>query len=288
MPVANDQRLRNRIAERADADLQGAPIGHQTRRVQADRVIGGTDFAVGRRKHGVCRHRVGNDDIKKVGRDFGRVRHERHLPVDDADDQQWFIRGARAFDHFKRNIGIARERKLQCPAFSSRRHRLRKHVHALHRHVACDERVVGANVMLLGDFVAEVIAGFHEKFVHFNVCRQSGTAQVGHVIQLGIVFEHARHQRRQKVLFKFTFAHRFLQRQRGNDAQPARGIRLDSAIECVDKRIRFADAKGNAEDDVALDRFKHEIDAGFNGIGKSHCVHGGASLNQAGNATAQA
>ena len=59
--VTNDQALRQRVADLPDADLQRAAVGHQTRRMQPDRVFGVADRLGGRREQ------------RKIGR--GTVEH---------------------------------------------------------------------------------------------------------------------------------------------------------------------------------------------------------------------
>ena len=101
VPVTHDQCLRNRVPERANADLQGSTVSDEAAGVQSDRVVRCGDLVVRWREHRVRGRRVGHDQIEKVRLHHGTAEHERHLPVHHADlDQRHALFGI-LFDHFK-------------------------------------------------------------------------------------------------------------------------------------------------------------------------------------------
>ena len=52
VPVPQDERLRHRVAEPADAELQGAAVGNDARHVEPDCIFGQVDGLTRRRKQG--------------------------------------------------------------------------------------------------------------------------------------------------------------------------------------------------------------------------------------------
>ncbi len=87
-PVPQDERLRHRVAERSDAELQRAAIGHRARDVQAGGVFGEVDRLARRRKQRKLGWRALQHQIEFVGRDVGVARHERQLGIDLPDEQE--------------------------------------------------------------------------------------------------------------------------------------------------------------------------------------------------------
>ena len=83
--MADDQRLRQGIADLPDADLQRAAVAHEARGMQADRVFGIADRFGGRREQrkvgvGAIEHRG-----KFVRRQIARPGHERQFRIDLPD-----------------------------------------------------------------------------------------------------------------------------------------------------------------------------------------------------------
>jgi hypothetical protein len=72
--VAQQQRIHDRIAEFADADLQRAAIAHQAAGVQADGVVDGGQRRVRRREQVVVVARMIEQQVEGVRADVGARR----------------------------------------------------------------------------------------------------------------------------------------------------------------------------------------------------------------------
>jgi hypothetical protein len=281
MAVAHDQRLADGVTQRTDADLQRAAVLDQAGCVQADGVVGGRHLVVRRPEQRVRGRRVGDHHVEQRGRHLGAIGHEGHLAVDHRHLQQRAALGGVALEHFEGDVGVARQAQPHRVALAAHGHRLRDHVHALHAHVARDEGVVGRDVALLRHRIAQVVAGLHEELAHLHVGRQRMRAQVLHVVQVGVVLEQALDQRAEEMRLELTLAHRPLQRQRRDDAQPPRGVGLDAPVQQVDEGVGLADAQRNAEHDVALHGVEHMVDGGVEavdeegGMGHGVCLRAG-------------
>ena len=263
--VPHDQCLANGIAQRANADLQRAAIGHQAGGVQANGVVGGADLVVGRRKNVVCAGRVGHHHVKKARADLGAVGHEGHFVVDHAHRHHRLAAGAHMFQHRLADVGVAGEAQAQAVALATGAHRLGQHIHALQGHVARGIGVIGGNMTHLRGGVTQIVAGFHEKLLHLDVRRQLIRAQVLDVIHVRIIAKNAFYQRLQEVFFQVAVPHRFFQREGGDDAQTARRAGLDAPVQRVHQRVGLADTQWNAHHDRAGNRGQNVIHAGVHG-----------------------
>ena len=86
--VPQDQCLCYGVAERADAELQRAAIGHKQCRVQARGVLGEIHRLAGRRKHRKIGLRRIEHEIERIRRNVGIAGHERHVRIGLRHHQQ--------------------------------------------------------------------------------------------------------------------------------------------------------------------------------------------------------
>ena len=276
--VPHDQRLGDGVAQRSDADLQRAAVGHQAAGMQADGVVGRAHLAVGRAEQAVAGRWVGHHDVEEARCHRRAVGHERHLPVHHAHLQQRHAFGGKAFHQFEHHVGVAADRQLPIAARALLGDGLGDHVHALQQHVARHEGVVGGDVALLGHRVLQVVAGLQEELAHVDVGWQAGAAQRLHIVQVGVVAEHPLHERLQEVALQVALADGLFQAERGDDGQPAAGVGGDAAVQRIDEGVGLADGQRDAQHDVAGHGRQHRI----HGVGKvvDHAGrgHGGLRL----------
>ena len=73
---------------------------------------------------------------------------------------------------------------------------------------------------------------------------------------------------------QIAVAHGLFKRKRRHDAQLARRVDLDAAVQRVDKRVGFAHAERDAQNDVARDRVEHVVDRRVDGVDEQGFRHG--------------
>jgi len=80
--MANDQPLRQRVANLPDADLQRAIVANEARGVKTDGVFGVRDRLGRRRKQRKIGRRTAEYRAELLVRQIARARHERQLGID--------------------------------------------------------------------------------------------------------------------------------------------------------------------------------------------------------------
>ena len=135
VPVTQDQRLRHRVAERADAELQRAAVGDRARDVEADGVFGQIDRLARRREQGEVGRRALEQEVELAFRDLGVARHERQLGIDLPDEQKIAAPARAVGEQVEREVGIAAQAEARRAA-RALGDELRDHVDAAVEHVA--------------------------------------------------------------------------------------------------------------------------------------------------------
>ena len=133
--VANDQTLRQSIANLPDADLQRAAVTHEACGMKTDGIFGIGDRLRRRREQrklgrGTVEHRA-----EFLRRQVARARHERQFGIDLADQLE--RRGAlcAGAQYIERGVGVAAQAVAGNAIDSALRHQLRDDVEATRQQV---------------------------------------------------------------------------------------------------------------------------------------------------------
>ncbi len=211
--VALPQPVRDRISERADAELQRAAVLHQRGGVDADGVVGGID---GRVRHAeermLVRGRV-DDHVEEGLVHLGVARHERQLAIHERrDDARRALRTHRG-GHVDGKVRIAAQ-AVSPVAFGDH---YQHGVHATRQHVARGVGVVAADVVALRRGNVEHRAWAEVELEELDVVRQADAAQVAQVVELGHACEDATHERIEEAALEVARGARNLERECGED-----------------------------------------------------------------------
>jgi len=258
-PVPQDERLRHRVAERSDAELQGAAVGHRARHVQARGVVGELDGLARRRKQAKIRGRAFQHQVEFTRGNVAVAGHERQLGIDLPDEEKVALLARAARKQIEREIGVAAQTEAGLAAAHALGDELRHHVDAAVEHVAQRMGVVGADVALLRGGDAEPRAGREEELVDLDVRRQRARVQRQRVSELGIAGEDAVRDRLQEAPFEVALAARLLQGERGEDAQLDRGIGDRAREQRVGDVIGLAEAERHRQLDIFADAFDDRV-----------------------------
>jgi hypothetical protein len=166
----------HRVAQGADADLQGAAVLDPSGDMQGHGVLGQADRLAWR---GVERKfilgRV-QDVVEGGGRLFGRSQHERQVVVDLSSDDQGIARAAPApgYGQFVQgHVGVAAEAVMRLGALASPRHQLADDIDSLVRQQTVGLGIVDADVVALSHGRVEPAAGCEKKLRDMNIVRQA-------------------------------------------------------------------------------------------------------------------
>ncbi len=141
--LAQHQRLRHGLAQRADADLQRAAVGHDARRMQARGIVGERHRLARRREQRKIGRGV-EHEIEFVLADRRVAGHERQFRIGLAGEQKIDAAVAAQRQQIERQVGIAAQAVGMRRFLGAMRHQLRHHVDAAVEHVAQRMGVVRA------------------------------------------------------------------------------------------------------------------------------------------------
>ena len=113
--------------------------------------------------------------------------------------------------------------------------------------------VIGGNVVLLRGRDAQASAGLEEELVDLDIGRQRARVERGGVGEIGIAGENAVRERLQEAPFEIRPGARPLQGERGEDAQPDRGIGRGAREQRVGDVVGFAQSERQGEHDGLAD-----------------------------------
>ena len=259
-PMPQDQRMRHRVAERADAELQGAAVGDGARDVDAHGVLGELD---GFARRGEQR-KVGRRPLQqKVEFALGQIAvagHERQLGIDLPDEQKVALPARARLQQIEREVRVAAQAQARLARARAPGDELRHHVHPAIEHIAQRVGVVGGDVALLRGGDAEAGAGLEEELVDDDVRRQRARTQRLGIGELGIAGEHALRERLHEAPFEARPAAWRLQCQRGEDMEADRRVGRRAREQGVGDVVGLAEAERQRQHDVFAD-------AGDDGVG---------------------
>src|SRR5262249_13509686 len=107
VPVPQDERLRHRVTEQADAQLQRAAVGDDARHVEPDRVFGKIDGLARRREQGKVGCRALQEEVEFVRSNIAVAGHEGQLRIDLAHEDEIALAARAAAQEIEREVRIA-------------------------------------------------------------------------------------------------------------------------------------------------------------------------------------
>ena len=251
--LPQDQGLRHRLAQCADADLQRTAVRHQARGVQARRVIGKRHRFARRRKQ----RKVGRGTLKQhvefAGADGRVAGHERQFGIHLANKQKIDATLVTQRQQIDRQVWITAQTVGSGGLFGAMRYQLANHVDAAVEHALQRLRIVGRDILLLRIRRVQPLAGLEEELVDFDVGRHFAGADRGGVIERRIPGEHTLRNRIEKAMLKLAFRVRWGQRERGEDGEPDRRIDRGLGVQRIDDVIGLAEAERQREHDRLAD-----------------------------------
>ncbi len=264
--MAQDQALRQCVADLPDADLERAAIADQRCRVQADGVFGVGDRLRRRRKQGEVRRRTLQHRAELVGRKIACARHERQLGIHLRDQLERRASGAPLAQHVQRRVRVAGQAVARHPVNDAFRHQLRHHVKAARQQVTGRVGIIGRDVVLLRGRHVQPASREKEKFDDADVGWQPALAQRIDIGQIGIQAEQAVDHGRDEAMLDQARGSRLFQRQRREQCQLDVRIGAGPRIEGVDDVIGLAEAERQTDHqigaDVANDLLRKRIGVG--------------------------
>ena len=147
--VAQDQRLRDRIAQRPDAELQRPAIGHDAGDPQPGGVFGEIDRLARRREQRKIGLRAVEHHVERVGAEVALARHERQLAVDLPDEDEIGGLAAPLGQEIEDDVRIAAQAVAGGAVANPLGHQLPDHIDAALQHGAERMGVVGRDIALL-------------------------------------------------------------------------------------------------------------------------------------------
>jgi len=115
-PMPQDERVRHRVAERPDAELQGAAVGHRARHMQAGGVVGGIDRLAWRREQAKVRGRGVQHQVEFAFRDVAVAGHEGQFRIDLSHEEEVARLARAARKQIEREVGIAAQAETRLAA----------------------------------------------------------------------------------------------------------------------------------------------------------------------------
>ena len=191
--MAQQQRIDERVAEFADADLQRAAVRHERANAHRDRVIDRTQRQIRRAEELVVVAWVIDQVVEARGVDAGAAEHEGQAGMHGADQHDIPAGRARRLDlrqQIHGNVGVRAQGELHFSRDRALRDELRNHVRTAREKVARNMRVVRREVVLLCRIDPEPGAGLEEELDHLDVGRQCAGLRGEDIVQFGVVGEH--------------------------------------------------------------------------------------------------
>ncbi len=221
--VAQDQSLRDRIAERPDAELKRTAIRHDAGDPQPGGVFGEIDRLARRRKQREICLRAVEHHVEGGGVEVALARHERQLAVDLPDEDKIGGFAATFGQEIEDDVRIAAEAISGGAVADPLGHQLPHHVDATLQHGAERMGVIGRDIALLCGRHVEPGAGLEEELVDFDIGRQAMTLR-RRVGEVRITVEATLRDRADEAPLQLRAGMRLRQRQRRENPQAdARG-----------------------------------------------------------------
>ena len=263
--MAQNQRVAERIGQRADADLQRAAVAHQGAGVQADGVVG-----VGHRFPGQGEQARGGrgmieHDVEKPGRHRAGAIKPGQVRVHFRDQHRSRFAQAQAFvEKVESEVGITAQAQARAAGFA--RDLLHQGIGATRRDRAGDVGVVEADVVALGTGRAQQRTRLHVELLDPDVGRQCVATHGDGVIEHGKVgAKLPRQEGRQEALLQALARRRRRQRKRGQQVQGQGRIRLHPPGDGVQHAVRLAQSQWRRQHQLATGMGQQAVDGGVQG-----------------------
>src|SRR6266849_6666377 len=163
--MAQNKRLRHRIAQRSDAELQRSTIRNGTRDVQASGVFGETDGFARRSEQWKVGLFCVEEIIEFACGQVSLARHERQFAVDLSNEEKRGFAAPALREQVKRNVGVATEAAARLAVTYALGDQLPDDIRAAIEHITQGVGVIGRNVVLLGRCLAKAASCQKEKLI---------------------------------------------------------------------------------------------------------------------------
>ena len=251
--MAQDERLRQSIAERADADLQRAAIDHGARRMQTGSILGKSDRLAWRGEQREIGLRTVQHEIEFFRRQVRIAQHVRQFGIDLTGENEVAAPVAPGREQVERDVGVTAQAQTLLAVVDSLGNELSDHIDAALDDVAQHVGVVGRDVALLRRWDIEPAAGQEEEFVDLDVGRQPPLALRGCVGEIRVAAEQPAGERTGESPLEFAARPRPLQRQRREDAQMDGWVGGGARVERIGDVIGLAEAERQRQHDPLAD-----------------------------------
>ena len=251
--VANDQTLRQSIANLPNADLQRAAVTHEACGMKTDGIFGIGDRLRRRREQrklgrGTVEHRA-----EFLRRQVAGARHERQFRIDLADQLERCATLRAGTQDIQRRVGVAAQAVAGDAVDDAFRHQLGDDIETARQQIRRGMGIVGRNIVLLRIRHVQPLPGQKEKLDHLDIGRQRiGMQRLG-IGEIGVAAEQAVDHRRDEALLKQGLWSRLFQRQRGKDRQLDRAIGGGACVERVDDVVGLAKPKRQSDHQIGPD-----------------------------------
>ena len=260
--------MADRVAQGADAQLDGAAVPHQAAGVQADGMVLQSDrqFGHGEQVAGALTFSGLDQNVELVLRPVSIAGHEGQLGFDHPHRGHWPA-GAGYGHHFQGHVGVATQADAAFASVVAHGHQLGEDIRAMVDHVAGHMGVVAADVVLLWHGLADLRAGLEEELPHRDVGRQLTALLGAGVLQILIGRHRARHHGVDECT-THTRCPRRIERECGENDQIEPGVARHPVVQRIDEAIGLAQAQWDAEHDLRADA----VDDGVDGGGVVGCI----------------
>ena len=279
--LAQDQPLGDGIADRTDADLQRAAIGHQPCRLQADRLVGQADRAFrGREQLEIRRFAI--EHMREFMRAHQRrlAAHEGHLRIHLADQHEVGPALGPRLEQIGRDVGIAAQ-AVERPGIACLFcHQLANDIDAAIENIALGIGIIGANIILLRPPDAAPAPGKEEEFIDPDIVRQRTLAQRRRIGQRRIGTKQPLHRRFEKAPLQPAAERRPFQGERRENRQIQGGIGHCPRHQGIDDMIGFAQPERQGQHDPSSDRINDRIGNRIRTVMMLWCGWHGMSSNK--------
>ncbi len=241
--MAQDQRLGDRIAILADADLQGAAIGYEARGMQANGIFGEADGFVRRREQRKLRRRTIEQVIEIFACEIALARHKGQFRVHLPRHQKVRAALGAGAEQIERDIGVARKAVAAILLGYELRDDIDPAIDEITRRVG----IIRGYITLLRLPHPEPLPREKEEFVDLDIRRKRARAQRLGIGQFRPATEQPFDHRFEKTPFKHVLVTRLFQRERGEDGEIDRRICRGARIERVCDMRRLTKPQRKAE-----------------------------------------
>ena len=264
--LPEDERLRERIGEGPDAELDGAAILDERCGVDRRGVILKGNGLLRRSEQRELECGAFENVIERRAGKFRFALHVGHRAVHLSDDREWRAAFA-ALKHrrkdFKAEVGVRGQAISRRVALSALCDELPEDIHAKRQEVLRGIGVIKARVALLGQRTVQEGACLKEEIVHFDVGRELAALQRCGVFEIGELPEDALDQRTGEPAFEIALEHGLHEAERREYRERYGLVPNGPPVKSVDEMVRLADRDGHGEHDLAANLRQHRFDAGF-------------------------